>query len=113
MINRARGEVDVDIGGKAHRLMFTLDAFARVSAVLGVEAMEALEQRLREFRPADMLPVMQAICAGNGLDVSPDELRRMHPVDYVTALTTMWSRPSVDEEAPAAKASGRPRNRAA
>lgn len=71
----ARGEVEAVIAGQPVRLCLTLGALAEIEAALQAEGVEALAERLRRMRAADLEAVLAALIGGGGAE--PDAARRL------------------------------------
>jgi hypothetical protein len=69
MINRARGEVPLQIEGVPHRLCLTLGALAEIEAGLGLADLGELDTRLAKPRIEDILVILTALLRGGGHDV--------------------------------------------
>ena len=74
-MNLARGEVEAEIAGKRVGLCLTLGALAEIEGALAVEGFEALAERLRRLRLADLERVLAALIVGGGADA--EDARRL------------------------------------
>jgi len=72
--NRARGEVLLEIDGRARKLCVSLGALAELEAAFDVASLGELGERLAHLTAADLLTVLSALIAGGGELVSPVEL---------------------------------------
>lgn len=66
MVNAARGEVGLKVGGRTYRLCLTLGALAEIEAALGCRSLSDLAGRMERLSPADMLCVLAALLRGGG-----------------------------------------------
>lgn len=80
MANRARGEAELEAGGRAFRLRLTLGALAEIEDGLSLSDLTEVEARLKKLRAADLAIVAAALMRGGGHEVSPVEVLRL-PVD--------------------------------
>ena len=64
--NRARGEVLLEIDGRAVRLCLTLGALAELEAAFDVVSLGALGERLAHLSAADLALVIAALASGGG-----------------------------------------------
>ncbi|HAH08687.1 MAG TPA: gene transfer agent family protein [Alphaproteobacteria bacterium] len=80
MINAARGEVPLTIGGRTYRLCLTLGALAQLEEAFGAPDLDALGARLNAPSMRDLLLVLRALLAGGGEAVSDEELAQW-PMD--------------------------------
>ncbi len=112
MANKHRGEVEVEIDGKVYPIAMSLDALARVSDALGVDALDSLERRLASLKITDFVPVFKALIEGNGHAIDEDVLRRQHWQRYVGIIKGVWAAsPGADDE-PGKAAKAGPQKRA-
>jgi len=84
-INRARGEVALQVGDTAYRLCLTLGALAEIEAALEVPGLAALGERLGNPRSGDLIVVLAALMRGGGHDLDTEEVRRL-PVEMAGAV---------------------------
>lgn len=61
MVNRARGEVSVCLGGRDVRMCVTLKALAELEAHFDVAGFEALSARLAQMGAKDLWAVLKAL----------------------------------------------------
>lgn len=82
MVNRHRGEIEAQIGGKSFRLVLTLGALAELEHAFGEEDMLALAKRFESGRlkARDCLLVIAAGLRGAGYDIGDAEVAAM-PVE--------------------------------
>lgn len=93
MANHARGEAELQAGGKAYRLCLTLGALAEIEDGLALNDLSEIETRLKHLRAADLAIVLAALLRGGGHDISPVEALRL-PADLpaiVKAITAAFS----------------------
>lgn len=74
-MNAARGEAEMVIEGRPVRLCLTLGALAEIETALQAEGVEALAERLRRMRAADLEAVLTALIGGGG--AGPDAARTL------------------------------------
>lgn len=74
LCNKARGEVLLEIDGRARRLCVTLGALAELEAAFDVASLAELGERLGQLTAADLLTVLSALTAGGGEAMSTAEL---------------------------------------
>lgn len=72
--NRARGEVLLEVGGRALRLCLTLGALAELEAAFDVVSVSELAERLAHLTAADLIIVLAALSKGGGEAVSAAHL---------------------------------------
>jgi len=79
MPNRHRGEIEVDIGGAARRLVLTLGALAELEAAFGAEDLVALAERFGagRLKARDLTRIIAAGLRGAGENVSDDDVADM------------------------------------
>lgn len=65
-VNRARGEVSLNIDGAERRLCLTLGALAELESALNAPGLEALAVRLRTLSAIDLVIVLAALLRGGG-----------------------------------------------
>ena len=64
MANRARGEADLEAGGRQYRLLLTLGALAEIEDGLGLADLTQVSARLAQVKAADLAIVAAALtCA--------------------------------------------------
>lgn len=71
-VNGARGEVSLEISGKACTLCLTLGALAEIETALGCTSMRALDMRMRTLSAGDLLTVLNALLRGGNSDAVTD-----------------------------------------
>lgn len=76
LVNRARGETMLLVGGKEQRLCLTLGALASLEAAFETDSLEELGARLQRLSANDLLIVVAALAQGGGTDISPAALAR-------------------------------------
>jgi len=74
IVNRARGEVLLEIDGRPRRLCVTLGALAELEAAFDVVSLNELGERLAQLTASDLITVLSALAAGGGEAVSVGEL---------------------------------------
>jgi hypothetical protein len=72
--NRARGEVLLEIDGRARKLCVTLGALAELEAAFDVGSIAELGERLAHLTASDLITVLAALTAGGGESSSTAEL---------------------------------------
>jgi hypothetical protein len=80
MANRARGEAELEAGGRVFRLRLTLGALAEIEDGLSLKDLSEVEPRLKKLRAADLAIVAAALMRGGGHEMTPLEALRL-PVD--------------------------------
>jgi hypothetical protein len=65
-VNRARGEVLLEIDGAPRRLCVTLGALAELEAAFDVISLADLGERLGQLTASDLIIVLSALTAGGG-----------------------------------------------
>ena len=80
MANRARGEAELNAGGRVFRLRLTLGALAEIEDGLSLNDLSEIEARLKKLRAADLAIVAAALIRGGGHDITPVEALRL-PAD--------------------------------
>jgi hypothetical protein len=80
MANRARGEAELEAGGRVFRLRLTLGALAEIEDRLSLNDLSEVEARLKKLRAADLAIVTAALMRGGGHEMTPLEALRL-PVD--------------------------------
>ncbi len=64
--NRARGEVLLEVDGRAVRLCLTLGALAELEAAFDVATFAELGERLSHLAASDLIAVLSALSTGGG-----------------------------------------------
>lgn len=79
LVNRKRGEVAADLGGKERALCLTLGALAELEAHFGAEDLTALTQRFSsgKLSAGDLLTIIHAGLRGAGHTFTRDEVAEM------------------------------------
>src|ERR1700675_648002 len=80
MANKARGEAELEAGGRVFRLRLTLGALAEIEDGLSLNDLSEVEARLMKLRAADLAIVAAALIRGGGQEMTPVEALRL-PVD--------------------------------
>lgn len=109
MANHARGEADLTIAGKTYAVRMSMGALARMSAALDVKGMAELNDRLLEFRLADMPVIIDAVLRGNGYEVAMADIEAMDWQDYFKTVIPAFFRTGADQAPEAAGTGGRDR----
>ncbi len=73
-VNRARGEVLLEIDGRPRRLCVTLGALAELEASFDVASLNELGERLGQLSASDLILVLAALATGGGETTSTAEL---------------------------------------
>lgn len=97
MANHARGEADLVIAGKTYAVAMSLGSLARMSAALDVKGMQELNDRILEFRLADMPLVIDAVLKGNGHEVPMAEIEAMDWHAYFNSVIPAFFRTEGDK----------------
>ncbi len=77
MANRARGEAELNAGGRVFTLRLTLGALAEIEDGLSLGDLSEIEARLKKLRAADLAIVAAALMRGGGHDIAPVEVLRL------------------------------------
>jgi Phage tail tube protein, GTA-gp10 len=77
MANRARGEVELEAGGRVFRLRLTLGALAEIEDGLSLDDLSQVEARLKKLRAADLAIVAAALMRGGGHEIAAVEVLHM------------------------------------
>ena len=80
MANKARGEVEVEAGGRPLKLRLTLGALAEIEDGLSLDDLSQVEARLKKLRAADLAIVAAALMRGGGHDIAAADVMRL-PLD--------------------------------
>lgn len=111
MVNRHRGEIEAELGGRAYTLCLTLGALAELEAAYGGEDLIAIAERFERGRigATDAIRVIGAGLRGGGNAIDDEEVARLAVtggaagyLKIVAALLTATFAP--DPEAPPGKA---------
>lgn len=78
MVNRRRGEIGAEIGGKHHVLVLTLGALAELEEAFGADDVVALTERFAGGRLSarDITRILGAGLRGGGADIADEEVAR-------------------------------------
>jgi hypothetical protein len=76
-MNRARGEVALEIAGKAHTLCLTLGALAEIETALEAESFAGLEERMARLKASDLVAILGALLRGGGYPYTDEEVRAL------------------------------------
>jgi hypothetical protein len=74
IVNKARGEVLLEIDGAPRRLCVTLGALAELEAAFDVASLAELGERLGQLTASDLITVLSALTAGGSEAMSAAEL---------------------------------------
>lgn len=79
MVNRYRGEIEVELGGRKRVLVLTLGALAELEAAFGADDMVALAERFGagRMKARDLVRIIAAGLRGAGEGVTDDEVAAM------------------------------------
>lgn len=75
MVNAARGEVALELGGRAYCLCLTLGALAEIETALGATSLNDLEAKLKSLSAKQLMEIVHALMKGGGESLSLEELR--------------------------------------
>jgi hypothetical protein len=97
--NRARGEVLLEIDGRAQRLCVTLGALAELEAAFDVASLSELGERLAQLTASDLMLVIAALTAGGGDPMNAAQLAaaRIEPRAAAEAVAEAF-RAAFDED---------------
>jgi hypothetical protein len=87
-VNKARGEVLLEIDCRPRRLCVTLGALAELEAVFDVVSLADLGERLAQLTASDLITVLAALSAGGGEPMTTAELAaaRIDPNEAANAV---------------------------
>jgi len=88
MANEARGEVTIELGGKAYCLCLTMGALAEIEAALEAKSLDDLDARLKALRAGDILNILHALMKGGGETLTLEEARAL-PLDIAKTTTAI------------------------
>jgi Phage tail tube protein, GTA-gp10 len=77
MPNRARGESELNAGGRLYTMRLTLGALAEIEDGLCLNDLSEIEERLKRLRAADLAIVAAALMRGGGHEIAPVEVLRL------------------------------------
>ena len=79
MVNRHRGEIEAELGGKVYTLVLTLGALAEIEHAYGGEDMIAIAERFENGRikASDAIIVIGAGLRGAGTAISDDDVKQL------------------------------------
>lgn len=80
MVNAARGEVALELGGRDYCLCLTLGALAEIETALGATSLNDLEAKLKSLSAKQLLEIVHALMKGGGESLNLEELRAL-PLD--------------------------------
>lgn len=87
MVNRARGEVSVEIGGKAYTLAMTLGALAELEDAFGADGFEAVfDATFAKLGAKSVSKFISAVAAGNRVEIPTDDIADMMPSDAIAVV---------------------------
>lgn len=75
MVNAARGEVTLDLGGRNYCLCLTLGALAEIETALGARSLSDLDEKLKDLSAGALVEIVHALLKGGGEAISMEELR--------------------------------------
>lgn len=83
MVNRHRGEVDIEIGGAARRMVLTLGALAELETAFGADDLVALAERFSagRFKSRDLIRIIGAGLRGAGEAIGDEDVARFASPD--------------------------------
>jgi len=88
MVNAARGEVALELGGQSYCLCLTMGALAEIETALGAESLNDLDDRLRNLRAESLVRIIHALLKGGGESLSLDDVRAL-PLNIAEATTAI------------------------
>jgi hypothetical protein len=93
IVNRHRGEVAAEIGGRHYRLCLTLGALAELEAAFGVEDLNALAERFSGGRLSarEMIRIIGAGLRGAGNDITDEAVAAMPSPGGAVAMAELVS----------------------
>ncbi|MBN4046382.1 gene transfer agent family protein [bacterium AH-315-P15] len=77
MVNAARGEVALELGGRAYCLCLTMGALAEIETALGAKDLNDMDARLKAVRAEDLVQILHALMKGGGESLSLEETRAL------------------------------------
>jgi len=79
MVNRHRGEIEAELGGRRRRLCLTLGALAELEAAFGADDLSALAERFSsgKLSARDVLRVIGAGLRGAGEEIADEEVAQL------------------------------------
>ena len=79
MVNRHRGEIEAELGGKVYTLVLTLGALAEIEHAYGGEDMIAIAERFENGRikASDAIIVIGAGLRGAGTAIVDDDVKQL------------------------------------
>ena len=80
MVNQARGEVTLEIGGRQLTLCLTMGALADIETALNAASLDDLDARLKNLRAGDIVNILHALLKGGGEALSLEETKAL-PLD--------------------------------
>ncbi len=89
-VNPARGEVAVEVGGRARRVCLTLGALAEIEGVLGVGRDAALVERLRVMGARELCGVAAALLRGGGCEDADALAANLSPGEAARAVAAAF-----------------------
>lgn len=91
MVNRHRGEIEAEIGGRRRTLVLTLGALAELEHAFGADDLVALAQRFGSGRLSarDLIRIVAAGLRGAGEAASDDEVAAMTVAGGATGYATI------------------------
>ncbi len=93
MVQKIRGEVELEIDGKLCCLCLTLGALAEIEHALGISEKLKLDQRLQEISANDVIAILAALLEGGGNAMPIEQLRRakLDPGNVAQAIANAFS----------------------
>ena len=102
--NKARGEVEIQVGGKTVCVAMTLGVLAEMETALQITDFDELSAKLSSPTPKMLLLLMRCILTGNGIEYDEAMLLKMQIPDVMRALTEMMALASFNGEEDGAEA---------
>ncbi|MEM7662003.1 MAG: GTA-gp10 family protein [Pseudomonadota bacterium] len=87
-VNGVRGEVSLNVGGKAYPICLTLGALAEIETGLGCDNLKELDIRMRNLSASDLVTVLRALLSGGGAEDIAANLKQtdIQPATAATAV---------------------------
>ena len=86
-MNRARGEVELIVGGDVRTLCLTLGALAELEAAFGCQSLTELQVRLTQLSATELTTVLSILLKAAG---SPADTERVAPGEAARAVAAAF-----------------------